>query len=366
MTARAMMGGLALYSDGRIFALVSSDDRMFLKAGGALAEALAAEGAEQFSYRRGAGTARMGYWSLPEAALDDPDAACAWARRVLARRSRLSLTAPALLARGGHSGAAMPRKLVAGNWKMNGLAASAAMLDDARRRAPAPGCDVLICPPATLIARLAGGPFPIGGQDCHWEASGAHTGDISAEMLADAGAVAVIVGHSERRADHGETDAIGRAQGRRRLARRPRRHRLRRRDRGRARRRRHAGARRPRSSTARCPTARRPSGWSIAYEPVWAIGTGRTPSLNEIAEVHDFMRETPVATLRRGRPPARSACSTADRSSPATPPRSSPSRNVDGALVGGASLNAADFGADHRRRGLISPPCGAARPAAIR
>ena len=100
------------------------------------------------------------------------------------------------------------RKLVAGNWKMNGLAASAAMLDELAAAHPAPGCDVLICPPATLIARLAGGPFPIGGQDCHWEASGAHTGDISAEMLADAGAVAVIVGHSERRADHGETDAI--------------------------------------------------------------------------------------------------------------------------------------------------------------
>ena len=67
---------------------------------------------------------------------------------------------------------------------------------------------MLICPPATLIARLAGGPFAVGGQDCHWEVSGAHTGDLSAEMLADAGAVAVIVGHSERRADHGETDAV--------------------------------------------------------------------------------------------------------------------------------------------------------------
>jgi DNA transformation protein and related proteins len=85
VTARAMMGGLALYSHGRIFGLVSSDGRVFLKASGALAEALAAEGAEQFSYARaGAGTTRMGYWSLPDAALDDPEVACGWARRVLA------------------------------------------------------------------------------------------------------------------------------------------------------------------------------------------------------------------------------------------------------------------------------------------
>jgi len=100
------------------------------------------------------------------------------------------------------------RKLVAGNWKMNGLAASAAMLDDLAAVNPAPDCDVLICPPATILAQMARGPFPVGGQDCHWLASGAHTGDISAEMLADAGAVAVIVGHSERRADHGEADAL--------------------------------------------------------------------------------------------------------------------------------------------------------------
>nr|MBA3325451.1 triosephosphate isomerase [Paracoccaceae bacterium] len=102
----------------------------------------------------------------------------------------------------------MPRKLVAGNWKMNGLAASAAVLDALVAADPTPGCDVLICPPATLIARLAGRGVAIGGQDCHPDPSGAHTGDVSAEMLADAGATAVIVGHSERRADHGETDAL--------------------------------------------------------------------------------------------------------------------------------------------------------------
>jgi DNA transformation protein len=83
VTPRAMMGGLALYSHGRIFGLVRSDDRVFLKASGALAEALAAEGAEQFAYARAGTTTRMGYWSLPDAALDDPDAACAWARRAL-------------------------------------------------------------------------------------------------------------------------------------------------------------------------------------------------------------------------------------------------------------------------------------------
>jgi DNA transformation protein len=84
VTARAMMGGLALYSHGRIFSLVPSDERIYLKASGALAQALAAEGAEQFAYTRNARTTRMGYWTLPDAALDDPEAACDWARRALA------------------------------------------------------------------------------------------------------------------------------------------------------------------------------------------------------------------------------------------------------------------------------------------
>src|SRR5918992_1770937 len=91
---------------------------------------------------------------------------------------------------------------------MNALAASVVMLDELAAARPAPGCDVVVCPPATLLARLSGGRVALGGQDCHWKPSGAHTGDIAAEMLADAGAVAVIVGHSERRADHGETDEI--------------------------------------------------------------------------------------------------------------------------------------------------------------
>ncbi|MFO0407110.1 MAG: triose-phosphate isomerase family protein, partial [Labrys sp. (in: a-proteobacteria)] len=107
-----------------------------------------------------------------------------------------------------------PRPLVAGNWKMNGLVASAAELD-AMASGDAGRAELLICPPFTLVsgfaARMAGKPLAIGGQDCHAKASGAHTGDVSAEMLRDAGASYVIVGHSERRTDHGETDATVKA-----------------------------------------------------------------------------------------------------------------------------------------------------------
>ncbi len=134
------------------------------------------------------------------------------------------------------------RPLVAGNWKMNGTGASLNEL-----RAIGHGfmsgldaeTDALICPPATLLSRaaevLSTTPVKVGGQDCHAKESGAHTGDISAEMLKDAGASHVIVGHSERRTDHGETDAIVRGQGRGRVARRHSRHHLHRRDQGRAR-----------------------------------------------------------------------------------------------------------------------------------
>ena len=101
----------------------------------------------------------------------------------------------------------MPRKLAAGNWKMNGLAASLDALHTLADRHVDASVDVLICPPATLLSACMNLPISVGGQDCHANASGAHTGDISAEMLADAGATAVLTGHSERRADHGETDA---------------------------------------------------------------------------------------------------------------------------------------------------------------
>jgi triosephosphate isomerase len=235
------------------------------------------------------------------------------------------------------------RKLVAGNWKMNGLAASAAMVDELAAAHPAPGCDVLICPPATLIARMASGPFPIGGQDCHWLPSGAHTGDISAEMLVDAGATAVILGHSERRADHGEDDAmvarkaeaawragllavvcVGESEAER-----------------------DAGdtlARVGSQLAGSVPDGATPHRLAIAYEPIWAIGTGRTPSLDEIAEVHAFMRDT--LSKRFGAAAGsgiRLLYGGSVKSGNAAPIFALP--NVDGALVGGASLTAPDFGA---------------------
>ena len=107
------------------------------------------------------------------------------------------------------------QKLAAGNLKMNGLAESLAEIEALAAAHPAPSCEVLICPPATLLSRMseaaADGPVRTGGQDCHVAMSGAHTGDVSAEMIADAGGSYVIVGHSERRADHGEDDALVRA-----------------------------------------------------------------------------------------------------------------------------------------------------------
>src|SRR6056297_2377351 len=114
---------------------------------------------------------------------------------------------------GGNDGGRglMARKLAAGNWKMYGLGVALAEAEALAAAHPAPGCEVLLCPPATLIHRMAerlsGSRIEVGGQDCHDAEQGAHTGDISAAMLADAGASHVILGHSERRADHGETEA---------------------------------------------------------------------------------------------------------------------------------------------------------------
>ena len=236
----------------------------------------------------------------------------------------------------------MPRKLVVGNWKMNGLAASAATIADLAAAHPVPGCDVLICPPATLIARLAGLGTPIGGQDCHPAASGAHTGDISAEMLRDAGAEAVIVGHSERRADHGETDALVAAKA--------------------------AAAWRAgllaivclgeteaerdagltlevvgRQIAGSAPDGATPGNLVVAYEPVWAIGTGRTPSTSQIAEVHAFLRAR--LADRFGAAAAREFRLLYGGSvKPGNAAEIFAIGNVDGALVGGASLSAADFG----------------------
>lgn len=239
-----------------------------------------------------------------------------------------------------------PRKLVAGNWKMHGLAdAATAMLDALAEAHPAPACDVLVCPPATLLARLADRveAFSFGGQDCHADPSGAHTGDLSAEMLADAGAVAVIVGHSERRADHGESDAtvarkaaaawraglravvcIGETESER--------------DAG------ETLARIDSQLGGSIPDGATATNLAVAYEPVWAIGTGRTPSLSEIGEVHDFIRGRLEGRFGKG----------VGRSIPllyggSVKPGNAAEifavRNVDGALVGGASLTAPDFGA---------------------
>lgn len=239
-----------------------------------------------------------------------------------------------------------PRPLVAGNWKMNGLAASRAELDkivagsaDLQSRV-----DLLICPPAILIANfaaaVAGSKIQIGAQDCHAEPAGAFTGDISAEMLADAGAKAVIVGHSERRAYHKETDEEVRAKvlaahrarlvailciGETRMER-------------------EAGATIPRLErqlNGSLPDVFDAGDLVIAYEPVWAIGTGLTPSLNDVAEVHRFVREQLVRRNKTAGPSVRILYGGSVKPENAADLLSV--ENVNGALVGGASLKAQDF-----------------------
>lgn len=240
----------------------------------------------------------------------------------------------------------MRRKLAAGNWKMNGTRASLSEVRALIARHPAPACDVLLCPPATLIAwmaeALAGAPYALGGQDCHAAPSGAHTGDIAAEMLADAGASHVILGHSERRADHGETDAQIRAKTAaahragltavvclgETLAERQ------------------AGDTLPvvsRQLTASLPDGCRAADTVIAYEPVWAIGSGLTPTLAEIAEVHARLRADLVA--RFGAEGAGMRLLYGGSVKPANAAEIFALPEVDGALVGGASLSANDFSA---------------------
>jgi triosephosphate isomerase len=240
------------------------------------------------------------------------------------------------------------RPLVAGNWKMNGLTAALAEARRVRDRlaAPdfAPGVDAMICPPATLIAALAreaaGSPLMVGGQDCHAAANGAHTGDISAEMLKDAGAAAVIVGHSERRADHAERDADVRAKV---LA---------------ARRAgltaivclgETAGERRAgltlavvgRQLAASLPDKATAADTVLAYEPVWAIGTGLTPTPADVAEVHRFLRS---ALAQRYAAEGRAMRILYGGSVKPDNARTLLAiDDVNGALVGGASLKADDF-----------------------
>ena len=230
------------------------------------------------------------------------------------------------------------RKLAAGNWKMNGLSAQLAEARALAEAVPAPGCEVLLCPPATLLAPMAqalsGSAIRVGGQDCHANAKGAHTGDVSAPMLADAGATFVILGHSERRADHGETSDQVAAKVRAAWG---------------------AGlvavvcvgetlAQRDTGETlavvgaqlaGSLPEGADAANTVIAYEPVWAIGTGRTPTPEQIAEVHAFLRAGAPAGAR---------LLYGGSVNPGNAAVIFGLANVDGALVGGASLKAADFG----------------------
>lgn len=239
----------------------------------------------------------------------------------------------------------MRRKLAAGNWKMNGTGDNLSQIAALKEAHPAPGVDILICPPATLISRVAeaaGDAIATGGQDCHAADSGAHTGDISAAMLKDAGATHVILGHSERREDHGESDQDVRDKANAAIA---------------------AGliavicvgeslAEREASNTlaiiggqmaGSIPDGVNAQNMVIAYEPIWAIGTGKIPTLDQIGEVHDFIRT--ALEKRFGPGVGRSTRILYGGSvKPSNAEEIFAVSNVDGALVGGASLKAEDFG----------------------
>ena len=237
----------------------------------------------------------------------------------------------------------MRRKLAAGNWKMNGLTDALAEVKALTDAHPDPEVDLLLCPPATLIAQMAWArgthALQIGGQDCHAETAGAHTGDIAAAMLKDAGASHVILGHSERRADHGETDAevaakaaaahaagliavicIGETLDQREAG----------------------DALRVVTDqlTGSLPAGATAANTVVAYEPVWAIGTGKVPTLDQIGEVHGTLRSA-LRDLMREAAGVRILYGGSVKGSNAAEIFSVP--DVDGALVGGASLKAADF-----------------------
>ncbi len=244
------------------------------------------------------------------------------------------------------------RALIAGNWKMNGRLA-----DVARIVAPLPaaagalGCDLLVCPPATLLAAVArlldGSAVSVGAQDCAALPDGAHTGDLSAGMLRDAGATCVIIGHSERRADHGETDGVVRAKVTQAVA---------------------AGLT-PIVCVGESEAQRLdghaldvvrgqlagslPDGFAgaVAYEPVWAIGTGRTPTPAQVAEVHAAIRAALVA--RFGAAGRGTRILYGGSVKPGNAAELLALAEVGGALVGGASLNAADFLAIARAAAML-------------
>lgn len=239
-----------------------------------------------------------------------------------------------------------PRALVAGNWKMNGSVAMlkeprllAAMLKDVKLK-----CDVMVCPPAILTRRiksiLKGSKIKLGGQDCHWAGSGAHTGDVSPEMLKEAGCTAVIVGHSERRTNHGETDEV--------VAKKAK------------------GAHRAGLTAIICigetlderkggktlevltrqlkgsiPDGSTAANIVVAYEPVWAIGTGLTASTAEVAEAHAHIRKELEGIVASEAAGVRILYGGSVK--PSNAAELMGTANVNGALVGGASLKAADF-----------------------
>lgn len=236
------------------------------------------------------------------------------------------------------------RPLIAGNWKMHGTLREAAALAEGVRAgavAEALPADLLICPPflhvQVLAAAMLGQPVAVGAQDCHAATKGAHTGDIAAPMLRDVGATHVILGHSERRADHGETDAVVRAKTVAALA---------------------AGlvpvvcvgeteaerlAGQAEAVVSRQLADSLPDGFAgvVAYEPVWAIGTGRTPTEADIAAIHGTIRAALAA--RFGEAGAKTRILYGGSMKPGNAKGILALPNVDGGLVGGASLVAADF-----------------------
>lgn len=237
----------------------------------------------------------------------------------------------------------MRRKMAAGNWKMNGVGADLSEIETLAASHADSAADIVICPPATLLARMTAvsGPIATGGQDCHSAAKGAHTGDISGQMLRDAGATYVILGHSERREDHHETDEMVRGKAKAALE---------------------AGLKtiicvgeslteREAANTldiiggqlaGSIPDGVTGETLIVAYEPIWAIGTGKIPSLDQIGEVHDFIRMK--LEKRFGEGVGRSARILYGGSvKPGNAAEIFAVSNVDGALVGGASLKATDF-----------------------
>jgi triosephosphate isomerase (TIM) len=239
----------------------------------------------------------------------------------------------------------MRKKLAAGNWKMNGLRSAMQEVTALNAAVPDPACDVVICPPATLICTMAeaasGMRLAVGGQDCHAAASGAHTGDISAGMLADAGAKYVILGHSERRADHGESSDLVRlktnaAWGARLTAIVCVGETL---------------AQREAANTldiiggqlaASIPDGATAANLVVAYEPIWAIGTGKIPTYDEIGAVHDFIRSRLEQRFGAGVGLAVRILY-GGSVNPGNAAEIFAVSNVDGGLVGGASLKASDF-----------------------